>query len=323
MFFQPVAGGREQQPSLERQTRHLKRAVGGGIEADVLAVVPLRLRGFVVPAAAKVDRQGASHAPVVLHEDPVIVITPCRIGIEYRAAARGIAQQEGGERIAGSGVGVQRIALRKAVAETERREVIVRRVVQIHPELAAELQGVLIEHLVRGAGRVPVGTGVVIQAGPAKPGVVGEADAREKFARRLADQAGGEPKHGRIEPAAIGEIGEVVLRETKTGRDDHRRRQRGSHLHVGALVETLKIVRPPGWDGPSVIRPGLPPAVAHIADAKPDLVRQKFVTLQGIGVVALFRHDAARGAGILESLGILREIRQRDVIQQLDGDGIE
>src|SRR3954451_15031224 len=88
LMGQAIVRGCEQQPTLEWQSRHLERAVRGGIEADVLAIVAFRLGRFVIPAAAKVDGEGARHAPVVLYEKAVVVIAPCRIGIKYNTAAR-------------------------------------------------------------------------------------------------------------------------------------------------------------------------------------------------------------------------------------------
>src|SRR5262245_38385467 len=92
LMSQTIVGRGKQKSAFERQTGHLKGAVGIRIEADILSVVSLRVRRFIVPSPTKIDGQGARHAPVVLQEEAVVVITPGRIRIEYSTTARGIAQ---------------------------------------------------------------------------------------------------------------------------------------------------------------------------------------------------------------------------------------
>src|SRR5207253_1651133 len=84
-----------------------------------------------------------------------------------------------------------------------------------------------------------------------------------------------------------------------------------------------EIIGSPYRDGPAIVWPGLPPPVSHVAHGESELVREHLVTLQGVSVVALLGHQAGLGVVILEPLWILRKVRQRDILQQFQRNGIE
>ena len=123
-----VAGAGKQQPAFYRKARlqgvnHLYGAIGVEVEARIDLVVALRKRRFKVPAQSVAEGQGVGNAPVVLHEEAIIVIAIGQRRVDGHAAAIRHAQQQRGNRVAVGGVRGQRVLLRPAGREGVAAEV--------------------------------------------------------------------------------------------------------------------------------------------------------------------------------------------------------
>ncbi len=103
-------------PSSPESMSGLQRVGGAGI----LAVVALADGRLVVPAESQVQGQPRGDAPVILHKDACIGLLERRSDIAAHPSARGPAEQERRERIAGGGAARLPVLLREARAEAER-----------------------------------------------------------------------------------------------------------------------------------------------------------------------------------------------------------